>query len=275
MKPTDARYGLYPRHSQNRPPSSLRNGQTLLFFRNDAAPIAELAAQMLRNPAKVPSRRPLDGRPRRAAYLHVDRARSQRSSPKFCGGESIDRALIFTRTKHGADKVCAPHAAGISAHAIHGNSRRTSAKTSACRISQGEVLTLVATDIARAGIDVARHQPRGEFRPAERAGNLLHRIGRTARAGAAGRRDLALRRRRGGLPRDIEKLFRMSIPATGPPEVSATDSAIDDPEPHARPSAHAPATATAEPRRRAAPARSTRAAAQAASVNCRRRIPAS
>jgi superfamily II DNA/RNA helicase len=101
--------------------------------------------------------------------------------------EPIDRALIFTRTKRGADKVVRGLIkAGISAHAIHGNKSQSQRERVLAAFRRGDVTTLVATDIAARGIDVDGISHVVNFDLPDVPETYVHRIGRTARAGAAG-----------------------------------------------------------------------------------------
>src|SRR5262249_34290360 len=129
--------------------------------------------------------------------------------------EPIDRALVFTRTKHGADKVVRGLVrAGISAHAIHGNKSQNQRERALAAFRKGEMLTLVATDIAARGIDVDGISHVVNFDLPNVPETYVHRIGRTARAGAAGVAISLCDTEEAAYLRDIEKLIRMSIPAT-------------------------------------------------------------
>ena len=128
--------------------------------------------------------------------------------------EPVDRALIFTRTKHGADKVVKGlERAGIRAAAIHGNKSQNHRERVLAAFRSGEVRTLVATDIAARGIDVDGISHVVNFDLPNVPETYVHRIGRTARAGAdgiaislvAGAEELAYLR-------DIERLIRMALP---------------------------------------------------------------
>jgi len=101
--------------------------------------------------------------------------------------EEIDRALIFTRTKHGADRVVRfLEGAGIQAFAIHGNKSQGQRTTALQAFRQGKVKLLVATDIAARGIDVSGVSHVINFEIPNVPEQYVHRIGRTARAGAEG-----------------------------------------------------------------------------------------
>ena len=141
--------------------------------------------------------------------------RNKRPSLKLLRREPIDRALVFTRTKHGADKVVRGLAkAGISADAIHGNKSQNQRERVLAAFRKGEVRTLVATDIAARGIDVDGISHVVNFDLPNVPETYVHRIGRTARAGAAGIAISLCDREEAAFLRDIEKLIRMSIPAT-------------------------------------------------------------
>src|SRR5205809_494873 len=240
--------------------------QTLLFSATMPRAIAELAAQMLRNPAKIavtPVASTVDRVEQR--ILHVDRAAKPAVLAEILRRESMGRALVFTRTKHGADKVVRGLAkAGISAHAIHGNKSQNQRERVLAAFRKGEVLTLVATDIAARGIDVDGISHVVNFDLPNVPETYVHRIGRTARAGAAGVAISLCDAEEAAYLRDIEKLIRMSIPATDQRRFPRQAEPSRGPEPHrAAVCAYTRQTATAGPRQRAKQARSTRAAAEA------------
>ena len=100
---------------------------------------------------------------------------------------NMDRVLIFTRTKHGADRVVKLLAGnGIAANAIHGNKSQPQRERALAEFKAGRVKILVATDIAARGIDVSGVSHVINFELPNVAEQYVHRIGRTARAGAAG-----------------------------------------------------------------------------------------
>ena len=129
--------------------------------------------------------------------------------------ETIDRALIFTRTKHGADKVVRGLLkAGIAADAIHGNKSQNQRERVLAAFRKGATRILVATDIAARGIDVDGISHVINFDLPNVPETYVHRIGRTARAGAEGIAISLCDGEEIAFVRDIEKLIRMSIPAT-------------------------------------------------------------
>lgn len=190
--------------------------QTLLFSATMPHAIAALADQMLRDPAKV-AVTPAASTVARVEQriIRVDRAAKPALLAEILQREEIGRALVFTRTKHGADKVVRGLAkAGISAHAIHGNKSQNQRERVLAAFRKGEVLTLIATDIAARGIDVDGISHVVNFDLPNVAETYVHRIGRTARAGAAGVAISLCDGEEAAYLRDIEKLIRMSIPAT-------------------------------------------------------------
>src|SRR6516164_2964960 len=162
--------------------------QTLLFSATMPGAIAELANQMLRDPAKVavtPASSTVDRVGQRV--MRVDRAAKAAVLAQVLKREQVDRALVFTRTKHGADKVVRGLAkAGIAASAIHGNKPQNQRERVLLAFRSGEVRTLVATDIAARGIDVDGISHVVNFDLPNVPETYVHRIGRTARAGAGG-----------------------------------------------------------------------------------------
>ena len=193
-----------------------RQRQTLLFSATMPQAIATLAHQMLRDPAKVavtPAASTVERVEQR--IIRVDRSAKPAVLAEILQRESIGRALVFTRTKHGADKVVRGLAkAGISAHAIHGNKSQNQRERVLSAFRKGDVLTLIATDIAARGIDVDGISHVVNFDLPNVPETYVHRIGRTARAGATGVAISLCDGEEAAYLRDIEKLIRMSIPAT-------------------------------------------------------------
>ncbi|ATE67377.1 DEAD/DEAH box helicase [Rhizorhabdus dicambivorans] len=162
--------------------------QSLFFSATMPKAIADLGDRFLTNPVKVsvaPQSTTAERveqfatfcNPQEKQALLIMRIRS----------EPIDRALVFTRTKHGADRVVKHlRAAGIAAEAIHGNKSQPQRERALGLFRQGEVKILVATDIAARGIDVGGVSHVFNFELPNVAEQYVHRIGRTARAGAAG-----------------------------------------------------------------------------------------
>ena len=130
--------------------------------------------------------------------------------------EPVDRALVFTRTKHGADNVVRGLVrAGIAAEAIHGNKSQGQRDRVMAAFRTGSVRTLVATDIAARGIDVDGISHVINFDLPNIAESYVHRIGRTARAGAEGVAISLVSSDEIAFMRDIEKLIRRQIAGSG------------------------------------------------------------
>ncbi len=190
-----------------------RQRQTLMFSATMPRAIAELAAEMLRDPAKV-AVTPVASTAERISQrvIRVDRAAKPAALIDVLRTETIDRALIFTRTKHGADKVARRlDQAGIAAAAIHGNKSQGQRERVLAAFRSGSVRTLVATDIAARGIDVDGVSHVVNFDLPNVPETYVHRIGRTARAGAAGTAISLCDGEEISLLRDIEKLIRRPL----------------------------------------------------------------
>jgi superfamily II DNA/RNA helicase len=195
--------------------------QTLLFSATMPTDIAELARQMLKDPAKVavtPAATTVERIAQR--IVHVERGNKARMLADLLRRETIDRVLVFTRTKHGADKVVRGlNKDGIAAEAIHGNKSQNQRERVLGNFRTGRVKVLVATDIAARGIDVEGISHVINFDLPNIPESYVHRIGRTARAGADGIAISLCSTDEVPLLRDIEKLIRMRIPASGHPVV--------------------------------------------------------
>ena len=224
--------------------------------------IADLAAQMLRDPVNVAvDAGRLDGRAHRAAR-HPGRPRRKPAILiDVLRNETVDRALIFTRTKHGADKVVRGLVqSGIAADAIHGNKSQSQRERvlAAFRDRQGQDPR--RHRYRRARHRRRRHQPRHQFRLAERGGDLRasHRQNRTRRRGRC--RHLAVRRRRDGVHSRHRKADPHADPVNRPADGAAPVRRIEH-EDRQRPSpvrsAGKAAAAPSRWRRRSATSSST------------------
>jgi ATP-dependent RNA helicase RhlE len=191
--------------------------QTLLFSATMPQAIAELAGQMLKNPTKV-TVTPVASTVERVSQriIHVDRGAKAGLLADTLRQEPIERVLVFTRTKHGADKIVRGLVkSGLAAEAIHGNKSQSQRERVLAAFRDGRVRTLVATDIAARGIDVDGISHVINFDLPNEPESYVHRIGRTARAGAEGIAISFCSADEAPYLRAIERLIRMSIPATG------------------------------------------------------------
>ena len=191
--------------------------QTLMFSATMPSDIAELGRHMLKDPARVavtPQATTVERIAQRV--IHVDRSSKPKTLTDLLRQETVDRVLVFTRTKHGADKVVRGlNHDGIAADAIHGNKSQNQRTRALKDFRDGRIRTLVATDIAARGIDVEGVSHVINFDLPNIPESYVHRIGRTARAGADGIAISLCSHDELPFLRDIEKLIRMAIPATG------------------------------------------------------------
>jgi superfamily II DNA/RNA helicase len=215
--------------------------QTLMFSATMPQAIVSLTSQMLRDPARVavtPLATTADKIEQRV--IRVDRSAKLATLIDVLRQETIDRALVFTRTKHGADKVVRGLVrAGIAAEAIHGNKSQGQRERVLGAFRSGAVRTLVATDIAARGIDVDGISHVVNFDVPNVPETYVHRIGRTARAGAEGSAISLCDGEEAAFLRDIEKLIRISIPVTDRRSSPGQSEAMPADHPSSRPHAHA------------------------------------
>jgi superfamily II DNA/RNA helicase len=189
--------------------------QTLLFSATMPREIADLAAHMLRDPARV-AVTPVASTAERVEQrvILVDRPGKPALLTEVLSAEP-GQALVFTRTKHGADKVARNLTSrGIPAEAIHGNKSQNQRERVLNAFRAGKLKTLVATDIAARGIDVTGISHVVNYDLPNIPESYVHRIGRTARAGAAGIATSFCDHEERAYLRDIEKLIQMTIPST-------------------------------------------------------------
>ncbi len=190
--------------------------QTLFFSATMPQEIVQLSSQMLRDPAKV-SVTPQATTAERVSQrvILTEKAAKPSLLLETLKTESIDRVLVFTRTKHGADKVVRGlNKSGIAAEAIHGNKSQNQRERALNAFRDGSVRTLVATDIAARGIDVDGVSHVINYDLPNVPESYVHRIGRTARAGAEGIAISFCDHEEMAYLRDIERLIRAKVPAT-------------------------------------------------------------
>ncbi len=162
--------------------------QTLFFSATVPAEIKKLAASMLRNPVSV-SVTPVSSSSELVKQMvyYVPKENKRGLLKHILSKPEIDSALVFTRTKHGADKVVRElNKSGIKAEAIHGNKSQNARVRALKGFKEKTLRVLVATDIAARGIDVDKLSHVINFELPEVAETYVHRIGRTGRAGVNG-----------------------------------------------------------------------------------------
>ncbi|MCB1776864.1 MAG: DEAD/DEAH box helicase [Candidatus Competibacteraceae bacterium] len=166
--------------------------QSLFFSATMPQSIADLGKQFIHNPVRVevaPQSTTAERVEQFATFLNQAEKQALLTLTLRSGlaDNSIDRALIFTRTKHGADRVVRHlSSAGIGAAAIHGNKSQAQRTAALQGFRKGQIPVLVATDIAARGIDVAGVSHVFNFELPNVPEQYVHRIGRTARIGASG-----------------------------------------------------------------------------------------
>lgn len=188
--------------------------QTMLFSATMPKAIAELAATFLKNPLRVEITPVATTAERVEQFvIHVETAHKQSLLHELLKDQAIDRALVFTRTKHGADRVVRRLDLNKTpAAAIHGNKSQPQRERALADFKSGKIRILVATDIAARGIDIDQVSHVINFDLPNVPESYVHRIGRTARAGASGIAISFCDREERAYLRDIEKVTRQKVP---------------------------------------------------------------
>ena len=194
--------------------------QTLLFSATMPKTIADLAADYLDNPVKV-SIAPESTTAERVkqGVVHVANGDKLRVLEAVLRDPGVDRALVFTRTKHGADKVVRKlMAKDIRAEAIHGNKSQPQRKKALEAFKSGRCNVLVATDIAARGIDIDGITHVINFEMPNVPEQYVHRIGRTARAGREGLAVSFVSEEELYYLREVEKITRTRVDVLPAPD---------------------------------------------------------
>jgi len=199
--------------------------QNLMFSATYSDDIRELAARILRNPIGV------EVAPRNTTAERVDQVvfRVQKDAKRHLlvhlfdhgaqGEGTWHQVLVFTRTKHGANRLAQQlENAGIRAAAIHGNKSQGARVRALEDFRSGNIAALVATEVASRGLDIKELPQVVNYELPNVPEDYVHRIGRTARAGATGRAVSLVSPDEAGLLRDIEKTLRQTIPVLPTPK---------------------------------------------------------
>ena len=188
--------------------------QTLLFSATMPKKMEELAQAYLTDPVKVEVTPPGRAADKVTQGVHfID----QKAKPDLLI-ERLDRhrdelAIVFSRTKHGAERLSRKReGAGFAAGSIHGNKSQGQRDRALKAFKEGKLRVLVATDVAARGIDIPDVRHVYNFDLPNVAENYVHRIGRTARAGAEGAAEAFCAPDEFAYLRDIEKVMKLSIP---------------------------------------------------------------
>lgn len=188
--------------------------QNLLFSATFSGDIRTLAKGLLNNPVEI------DVSPRNTTthlveqWIHpVDKARKPALLTHLIRSQNWQQALVFSRTKHGANKLAAYLTQqGIEAAAIHGNKSQTARTRALADFKSGKVSVLVATDIAARGLDIHQLPQVVNMDLPNVPEDYVHRIGRTGRAGATGKAISLVSADEIKQLRDIEKLIKRQLP---------------------------------------------------------------
>ena len=207
--------------------------QSLLFSATMPGEIGRLSSEILTDPARVevtPQATPVE-RIDQHVY-HVDAGGKRALLARLLADPALSRVIVFTRTKHRANRVAAQlDKAGIPAEAIHGNKSQGARQRALKRFRDGAARVLVATDIAARGIDVDGVSHVINYELPEVAESYVHRIGRTARAGAGGAALSFCDAGERGYLRDIERLIRLRLTVVG----DAPAAGVDGPPKNGKP----------------------------------------
>ena len=217
-----------------------RAHQSVLFSATMPGDIAALAGSMLQDPVRV-AVTPVASTAERIdqRVFFVEQAKKRALLAAMLGDAAIGRALVFTRTKHGANKLVRQLAESrIGADAIHGDKTQGARQKALANFRSGRTRVLVATDIAARGIDIDGITHVINFEIPNMPESYVHRIGRTARAGASGVALSFCGPDERAYLRDIERLTRRSLtvvaehPFAGP--APAAPAAPVEPKPAGR-----------------------------------------
>jgi len=188
--------------------------QNLLFSATFADEIKKLADDLLDSPALIEVARRNAPTELVAQVIHpVDRERKRELLSFLIGSHNWKQVLVFTRTKHGANRLAQQlERDGISAAAIHGNKSQGARTRALADFKRGMVRVLVATDIAARGLDIDQLPHVVNFELPNVAEDYVHRIGRTGRAGNEGEAVSLVCVDEHNLLKDIERVLRRDVP---------------------------------------------------------------
>ena len=191
--------------------------QSLLFSATMPAEVARLSGEILKDPLRVevtPQSTPVE-RIQQSVY-HVVAGGKLGLLADILADPALSRVMVFSRTKHRANRVAEQlEKRGIAADAIHGNKSQSARQRALARFRSGEARVLVATDIAARGIDVEGVTHVVNFELPNEPESYVHRIGRTARAGAGGVAIAFCDAAERGYLRDIERLIGQRLEIIG------------------------------------------------------------
>jgi ATP-dependent RNA helicase RhlE len=208
-----------------------RQRQNLLFSATYSTAIRELAARLLREPLtiEVAARNVTAERIEQCVY-RVPQAHKRHLLRHLIDRGRWHQVLVFTRTKHGANRLTQQlQASGIEAAAIHGNKSQAARTRALSDFKERRITALIATEVAARGLDIRELPHVVNFELPHVAEDYVHRIGRTARAGSSGVAVSLVAPEEAALLRDIEKLLGRSLPTASLPQYSVPIAATDAP----------------------------------------------
>lgn len=187
--------------------------QNLLFSATFSQEIRRLAADLLNSPTEISTA--TNGKPAEGieqVVFHVDRQRKRELLSHTIGAQNWQQVLVFTRTKHGANRLAAQlDSDGVKSAAIHGNKSQAARLRALNEFKTGKVRVLVATDVAARGLDIDSLPHVVNYELPNVPEDYVHRIGRTARAGQKGHAVSLVCIDEHKLLADIEKLLQTKI----------------------------------------------------------------
>ena len=188
--------------------------QNLLFSATFSSEIRTLAQGLLNNPVQVEvAARNTTAETVKQSVYPVDQSRKSALLSKLVRDNDWDQVLVFTRTKHGANRLTKKlESDGITAAAIHGNKSQGARTRALAEFKQGDIRVLVATDIAARGLDIKQLPQVVNFELPNVPEDYVHRIGRTGRAGESGHALSLVSADEGKLLAGIEKLIKKQLP---------------------------------------------------------------
>jgi ATP-dependent RNA helicase RhlE len=211
--------------------------QNLLFSATYSDDIRGLAERLLHDPLAVqvaPRNAPIELVDQRA--YRVQKEQKRHLLVHLIQEGQWRQVLIFTRTKHGANRLTQQlEGAGIKAAAIHGNKSQAARVKALEMFKQGQVTCLVATEVAARGLDIKELPQVVNYELPNVPEDYVHRIGRTGRAGANGEAISLVSSDESGLLRDIERVLRRSIPTLPTPAFKIVESTSPAPAREGRP----------------------------------------
>jgi len=203
--------------------------QTMLFSATMPKSVQNLADGLLNDPVRVeaaPTATTVEKVEQRVLFVPKEKKRALLG--ELLNDKGMKRVLIFTRTKHGANRVARHlHDSGIQSDAIHGNKAQNARQRALDGFRCGRIRALVATDIAARGIDVEDVTHVINFELPNDPESYVHRIGRTARAGAPGIAISFCDHDERAALRDIEKTIRQGVPVIADHPYHAAEIAND------------------------------------------------